>query len=472
MDDNIVYTFVLVFTILIGFPLRSLSTYKWKQVATGGIGFGIVLAICGNDIFYSLITILGNLLIIKLTSKNTSFISFAWCFLFLLFFRCATFFNLPKPSPLANAVQLLLTLKLVSVAIEIRDYRVKKATSKKSDDNEVQSKFQLELMSEPTMFEIMCFSYCYAGLFTGPMFKYRTYHDFLLMSPAEMKKVPWRSEIMSRLKQVALFAPLYLATAFFFTIDYPKTDEFYDEPHWYRVFYMVPIFFMGRMRFYTAWLLAECAFVTLTLGAYPKDLSPRPGHGPTIDPASKSRDSSEKIEYGFETIRNINPYGCDFTPTVRLGMRNWNMTVQWWLANYVHRRWPNSLKQFKIAGVMAVSAYWHGIDPGFFGAFLTMIFVMMAEDLLKIVVKNRLPASLHSAYDWVNWFAKMRSFEYMYMAFTLLTRHDTYRYWKSVYFWLHITAFALIGICTLIRTVLRSPRKSDAPREGKVDKKD
>jgi len=49
---------------------------------------------------------------------------------------------------------------------------------------------------------------------------------------------------------------------------------------------------------------------------------------------------------------------------------------------------------------MAVSAYWHGIDPGYFGAFLTMPLVMMAEDLFIVVVKRRMPSSLHGACDW------------------------------------------------------------------------
>jgi len=53
-----------------------------------------------------------------------------------------------------------------------------------------------------------------------------------------------------------------------------------------RVFYMVPVFFIGRMRFYSAWLLAECSFVTLALGAYPKSTAPKPGNGPTLDPAT------------------------------------------------------------------------------------------------------------------------------------------------------------------------------------------
>lgn len=50
--------------------------------------------------------------------------------------------------------------------------------------------------------------------------------------------------------------------------------------------------------------------------------------------------------------------------------------------------------------MMSVSAYWHGIAPGYFGAFLTMIFVMFAEDLMRSTVKQRLPEKFHVYYDW------------------------------------------------------------------------
>lgn len=39
-------------------------------------------------------------------------LSLAWTFLYLLFFRLAHWFDLPVPTPFANAIQLILTLKV------------------------------------------------------------------------------------------------------------------------------------------------------------------------------------------------------------------------------------------------------------------------------------------------------------------------------------------------------------------------
>ena len=44
--------------------------------------------------------------------------------------------------------------------------------------------------------------------------------------------------------------------------------------------------------------------------------------------------------YSFETIHTINPIEVELAPNMRYTMKNWNMTVQWWLAAYVHRKVP------------------------------------------------------------------------------------------------------------------------------------
>lgn len=51
-----------------------------------------------------------------------------------------------------------------------------------------------------------------------------------------------------------------------------------------------------------------------------------------------SEQKDGKSQYDFETVHNIDEYGADFTPTVRAGMRCWNMTVQFWLASNVYKR--------------------------------------------------------------------------------------------------------------------------------------
>lgn len=46
----------------------------------------------------------------------------------------------------------------------------------------------------------------------------------------------------------------------------------------------------------------------------------------------------EAAIYDYSTIVNISAWGCEFAPTVRAVVREWNRSVQYWMATYVSRR--------------------------------------------------------------------------------------------------------------------------------------
>ena len=112
---------------------------------------------------------------------------------------------MPKPLPYANAVQLVMTLKLVGLAFEIHDsYKRKLKLSKPAEEpaaapaksstteqtvetlSEMEKlKLEVEFCSiepKPKFYEMILYSYCYVGILTGPYFKYRTYKDWLVNS--------------------------------------------------------------------------------------------------------------------------------------------------------------------------------------------------------------------------------------------------------------------------------------------------
>lgn len=61
-----------------------------------------------------------------------------------------------------------------------------------------------------------------------------------------------------------------------------KEDSFYEETSViYRYGYLLLLFTWFRVRFYSAWMLAESMAVTAGLGAYPAGAANRPGAGPT-----------------------------------------------------------------------------------------------------------------------------------------------------------------------------------------------
>ena len=96
---------------------------------------------------------------------------------------------------------------------------------------------------------------------------------------------------------------------------------------------------------------------------------------------------------------------------------------------------------------MVVSAWWHGIHPGYYLSFLTIPPTVMAEDAMKNSFRSKTDTRQQKRYDWINWFFKMRSFDYTAMGFLLLRFDYTINYWSSIYFVVHIytIVFLVIG---------------------------
>ncbi|EHH59888.1 hypothetical protein EGM_10107 [Macaca fascicularis] len=167
---------------------------------------------------------------------------------------------------------------------------------------------------------------------------------------------------------------------------------------------------------------------------------------PHPHPPPPSPEKAASLEYDYETIRNIDCYGTDFCVRVRDGMRYWNMTVQWWLAQYIYKSAPARSYVLRSAWTMLLSAYWHGLHPGYYLSFLTIPLCLAAEGRLESALRGRLSPGGQKAWDWVHWFLKMRAYDYMCMGFVLLSLADTLRYWASIYFCIHFLALAALGL--------------------------
>lgn len=50
-----------------------------------------------------------------------------------------------------------------------------------------------------------------------------------------------------------------------------------------RLFYMIAVFFVFRMRFYAAWCGAEAGCISAGLGCYPEKALSKAGGGPTVN---------------------------------------------------------------------------------------------------------------------------------------------------------------------------------------------
>ncbi|KAH0626481.1 hypothetical protein JD844_001475 [Phrynosoma platyrhinos] len=413
--EEIIYLSVLLVSIPIGFLFKK-GGPKVKQFGGAAAGLVLTLATCHIHTLHSLITILGTWFIINISPRSCHYLTLGWTFSYLLFFRTVTFFDLPEPTPFTNA--------MVSLANEVQEF----TQAKKQEVTSFSKSSVIGVIPKmPGLVEILCYSYCYVGLMTGPFYRYRTHHDWL--NQPDSSVIPSGQPLLSRAKMIPIFGGFFLVVSHFFPLNYVRSDAFYEQGLPFRLFYMVPIFFIFRMRFYVAWLCAECACIAAAFGAYPTAAKSRSGGGPTVEyePLSRSADGeASTITYDYETIKNIDPHGTDFCVKVKDGMRYWNMSVQWWLAQYIYKSAP-------------VRSY--------VMSFLTIPLCLAAEGAMESGLLKHLSSSGRLYGDWVQWFLKMRAYDYMCMGFVLLTFEDTVRYWSSIYYCIHIgaVAFFLLG---------------------------
>uniref|UniRef100_UPI00358F3FB4 lysophospholipid acyltransferase 7-like isoform X1 n=2 Tax=Myxine glutinosa TaxID=7769 RepID=UPI00358F3FB4 len=329
------YLLVLLASLPGGFFIKTLEGQSLRCAVPALLGAGLALLLCGVNSLHSVVVTAGTCLIVHATHRHCHMLTLLWTFSYLAFFRTCHLLGLPSPPAYANAMQLILTLKLVSLANEVRDLSL----LQKVEDKAVgRPSTVLALRRMPTIWEMWCYCYCYVGLLTGPFYRFRTFDDWV-NQPHSVSIPTWRP-LLQRVRYAPVFGVLFLISARFFPANAALSDEFYESGFAFRLFYMVPVFFAFRMRFYVCWLLAEAGCIAAALGAYPKRARAKPGAGPIMELESTSSEAEGPVEYDFDTIKNIDCYSADFCVRVKDGMRYWNMSVQWWLAQYIYKTAP------------------------------------------------------------------------------------------------------------------------------------
>ena len=298
------------------------------------------------------------------------------------------------------------------------------------------------------------------GLITGPYYRYTTW--------AGLYSDPWNPAVRTsgagwgecetaalyRARHVPLYLAAFLLSGWLFPLAAVRDSSWQEESSLiWKLFYMTPIFFNFRMRIYAGFVLSECACLMAGLGCYPSVCEPRPGLGPGR-PELLSEPGATAGPLSWETVHNIDEWGSDMVGSMREALRCWNMTVQHWLVFTVYRRFP--VKGLRTVAVMLVSSVWHGVHPGYYLSLGSVPLCLAVEDYYRGLVRTRLSPAGRARYDWVNWFVRMRWFDYLGMGFLLLQVEPTLAYWAGVCYAGHLSLIllGLLGV-TLVNPVMR-----------------
>jgi len=444
--DDVVYLALLIFSIAFGKFLRQIEDLKTRRHVATLVGVSIVLLVSGKHIFHPLFVVLVNSLFIFFLDKKVVHIaSFTFSFLYLLFFRMTEYFGIPYPPPHTNLVQMILTLKIVGLAFEVHDTHVQKSNPPPD--------YEFTKVEPPSLVDILEYSFCYVGVLTGPYYSYRTYHD--AFSKTFSKYAPCEAWTFERLKLLPMFAVFFLVASYFYPLQYVKGDEFNNERSLlYRLWYILPSFFIFRMRMYIGMRMSEGVCIMAGVGAYPTFSKPKPGKGPSMEYEKlvdmyKDDQKAKSVEYDFTTVHNIEPYGAEFDYTVRSSMKSWNMSVQYWLATFVYRRFP--IKPYRTLVTFVLSSFWHGVYAGYYLCIGSAPLYLPVEDIYYKNLKDvKVSPMVSIAWFWVCYWWRMLLMGYWGIAFSLLHVNAALALWRSVYFIPSIISILMLVVSRFI----------------------
>uniref|UniRef100_A0A915PW50 Lysophospholipid acyltransferase 7 n=1 Tax=Setaria digitata TaxID=48799 RepID=A0A915PW50_9BILA len=383
--DDLIYSELLIVSFLFSVIMRQVRWGIVREICGGLIGISLIYYFTGWKVLYSFLIVIINIAVNSVVkNRYLPLVSFIVTFVYLGFLRSIHLMGFPALASHSNAVQLIMTLRLVGLSFEIADSRRK--NERRFDPNKVR------FIEEPTWWQEFLYAYNFPGLFTGPYYTYAMHRDVVdndnIMEISVWEHIEWR------LYNFAWALPAFILLLYAFPLQMMREDEFYDETVMYRVWVSFLVFLWMRCRVYSAWMVAESICVLNGIGIYPEESCPSAGKGPNRIDVFNEQMNGKGTSYNSEAVRNLDIWSIELNGSFRGGMRAWNRTVQFWLANYVYKRVPRSVGMLL---TMSVSAYWHGVHPGYFLSFLTVPLCTFAEDKILSLIptdsNGKLPLS-------------------------------------------------------------------------------
>uniref|UniRef100_A0A8C0TYG7 Lysophospholipid acyltransferase 1 n=2 Tax=Cyanistes caeruleus TaxID=156563 RepID=A0A8C0TYG7_CYACU len=138
-------------------------------------------------------------------------------------------------------------------------------------------------------------------------------------------------------------------------------------------------------------------------------------------------------------------------------IENWNIQTAAWLKRVCYDRAP----WYPTALTFILSALWHGIYPGYYFTFLTGILITLAARAIRNNCRHYFLSSvpLKIAYDVVTWAVTQLAVCYTVAPFVMLAVEPTIKFYKSVYFHMHILSI-LVLLLLPIRPQTHSVRRA------------
>ncbi|XP_043935633.1 lysophospholipid acyltransferase 5 [Protopterus annectens] len=438
----------LVISIFLGYPFALLYRYILFDQSPSAIhiyhtviGLWIAYFNFGGQLYHSLLCVVVQFLVIRLMGKTvtavlTSFI-FQMGYLLGGYYCTATEqYDIKWTMP-----HCVLTLKLVGLAFDYYDGG--KDKTRLSKEQEVSA-----IQAVPSFLEVTGFSYFYGGFSVGPQF---TMNNYLKLINREMTDVPGQRPncivpALTRLSVGLFFMVIFLLTSGYVPVEYLLTDEFENQPFWYRCVYIAAWGKVALYKYVSCWLIAEGVCIMTGL-------------------AYNGKDETGKAKW--DGCANMKVWLFETTPLFTGTIASFNINTNAWVARHIFKRLKFlGNKLASQAFTLLFLAVWHGLHSGYFMCFFLEFITVVVEKqelevvqgctpLKKIIDNPILRPPLYIIQQCIHWLFM----SYPLVAFSIFSWEKWVKVYSSVYFCGHIFFFVLLVILPFLRKVL-VPRKS------------
>ncbi|WVW84013.1 hypothetical protein I302_106040 [Kwoniella bestiolae CBS 10118] len=445
----------LIFSLLISYPLGSLyvrlppsKPYIAHLFSVVVSTFVVVFLLeMRTGMLHLLFSITGTYIIAAtINGKNMPWISFTFVMGHLLYNHIHRHIIGTSASAIEiTGSQMVLAMKLTTFAWNVHD-------GKQRTENLDASQLETRLTKLPDPLAFLGYCLFFPSILPGPSFDYATYdslvhHTIYRVPPpgssaeqakAAKKRLPYGRKRVAYLHLVIglIFLGIYASYGSKFAYERILTSDWYKWTHLQQLGFVQLAGFLARTKYYAVWSLSEGACILTGIGFNGYD----PKTGRTL----------------WNRVRNINIISIETAPSFKVLFDSWNCRTNVWLRDVVYKRLTKKGKKPGTKQSMATfvtSAFWHGIDPGYYLAFvLGGVLTSLGRQFRRFVRPYFLPSPetapptiAKRAYDLVGRIVVQLTLNYTACAFILLGFKDCLVAWNRMWWYTHILVLLTMG---------------------------
>ena len=396
-----------------------------------------------------------------------------------------------------SSLQMVLTIKFTTFAFSISNaYDEEYKTSEYTEKHKIKQ--------FPSILEFFGYTFFFPAYFSGPALEFNDYMNFVTLKQFENYEKD-KKEIEKKLNQnnnknenenenenenqnqnenknenkeikippiqlkviISILLKLIIIISLYFIGSYLNlttnienlTLRNKEKTFWFEKIILIMIYVnFAKLKYYFCWKFAE--FLSILLGF---------GYNGFYE-------NSTEIKWDF--FKNVDIYKMETADSICQIVSNWNIQTEKWLRYYVYERLSQNEKLRNWSSLMTnmVSAFWHGLYPGYYIAFFFMTLQQKFQKMLHIQVLPLLKEKYGEScwhiivYHIFNYIYTPIAMLYCFAAFILLSFENVFALYGNTYFIPHI--FGIGCYLYLKYFPVYKREKKELPKTNENDKKE